>query len=72
MGGFDTAKLEAEFFPEGNIRANFIINIGYGDDEKLFPRNPRLSSTRWRQFSESFVLQIRGGWMAEKFWSSII
>ena len=43
---------EAEFFPEGKIKANVIINIGYGDDAKLFPRNPRLTSTRWRRFSE--------------------
>ncbi len=43
MGGFDAAKVEAEFFPEGKIKANVIINIGYGDDLKLFPRNPRLS-----------------------------
>ena len=43
MGGFDAAKVEAEFFPEGKIKANVIINIGYGHDEKLFPRNPRLT-----------------------------
>jgi 3-hydroxypropanoate dehydrogenase len=43
MGGFDPAKVEAEFFPEGKIKANVIINIGYGDDAKLFPRSPRLS-----------------------------
>jgi len=43
MGGFDAAKVEAEFFPEGKIKANVVINIGYGDDAKLFPRNPRLT-----------------------------
>jgi 3-hydroxypropanoate dehydrogenase len=43
MGGFDAAKVEAEFFPEGKVKANVVINIGYGDDSKLFPRNPRLS-----------------------------
>jgi len=43
MGGFDAAKVEAEFFPEGKIKANVVINIGYGDDSKLFPRNPRLT-----------------------------
>ena len=43
MGGFDAGKVEAEFFPEGKIKANVVINIGYGHDEKLFPRNPRLS-----------------------------
>jgi 3-hydroxypropanoate dehydrogenase len=43
MGGFDPAKVEAEFFPDGKVKANVIINIGYGDDTKLFPRSPRLS-----------------------------
>jgi 3-hydroxypropanoate dehydrogenase len=43
MGGFNAAKVEAEFFPDGKVKANVIINIGYGDDAKLFPRNPRLS-----------------------------
>ena len=43
MGGFDPAKVEAEFFPEGKIKANVVINIGYGDDARLFPRSPRLS-----------------------------
>jgi 3-hydroxypropanoate dehydrogenase len=43
MGGFDPAKVEAEFFPEGKIKANVVINIGYGDDAQLFPRSPRLS-----------------------------
>jgi 3-hydroxypropanoate dehydrogenase len=43
MGGFDADKVEAEFFPDGKIKANVVINIGYGDDTKLFPRSPRLS-----------------------------
>jgi 3-hydroxypropanoate dehydrogenase len=43
MGGFDPAKVEAAFFPEGKIKANVVINIGYGDDARLFPRSPRLS-----------------------------
>jgi 3-hydroxypropanoate dehydrogenase len=50
MGGFDAAKVEAEFFPEGKIKANVIINIGYGHDEKLFPRNPRLSFDQMATF----------------------
>jgi len=49
MGGFDAAKVEAEFFPEGKIKANVVINIGYGDDSKLFPRNPRLSFDQMAQ-----------------------
>lgn len=42
MSGFDSAKLDAEFFAGTKIRSNFLINLGYGDDSKLFPRNPRL------------------------------
>ncbi|NNG05374.1 MAG: malonic semialdehyde reductase [Inquilinus sp.] len=43
MSGFDKAKLDAEFFPDGRFKSNFICNLGYGDREKLHPRSPRLS-----------------------------
>ena len=43
MTGFDNAKVDAEFFPEGRVKSNVLINIGYGDHEKLFARSPRLS-----------------------------
>ena len=43
MSGFNYPKLEAEFFPSGTVRANFICAIGYGSEEKLYPRGPRLS-----------------------------
>ncbi len=43
MSGVDLAKVNAEFFPDGRCQANFLINLGYGDDSKLFDRNPRLS-----------------------------
>ena len=46
MTGFDNAKVDAEFFPEGRVKSNVLINIGYGDAEKLFPRSPRLSFDR--------------------------
>jgi 3-hydroxypropanoate dehydrogenase len=42
MSGFDNAKVDAEFFPDGKLRSNFLINIGYGDKRKLLPRHPRL------------------------------
>jgi len=56
MSGFDNAKLdeeffggekvcegcEQEFFPVGHVKSNFLINVGYGDAAKLFPRAPRL------------------------------
>jgi 3-hydroxypropanoate dehydrogenase len=43
MSGFDQATVEREFFPDGQIKVNFLCNLGYGDASKLFPRNPRLS-----------------------------
>jgi len=43
MSGFDQAKVNAEFFPDGKWKANFLCNLGYGDPTKLFPRSPRLS-----------------------------
>jgi 3-hydroxypropanoate dehydrogenase len=42
MSGFDNAAVDAEFFAGTNIKSNFIVSIGYGTDENLFPRNPRL------------------------------
>lgn len=42
MSGFDAAKVNAEFFPDGQWRANFLLNIGYGDRDRLRPRLPRL------------------------------
>ena len=42
MSGFDQAGTDAEFFPDGRWKSNFLCNIGYGDPEALFPRNPRL------------------------------
>jgi 3-hydroxypropanoate dehydrogenase len=42
MSGFDPAKVNQEFFPDGKWKINFICNLGYGDPAKSFPRNPRL------------------------------
>ena len=42
MSGFDKQKLDAEFFPDGKIKSNFLCAIGYGEHAKLFPRGPRL------------------------------
>jgi 3-hydroxypropanoate dehydrogenase len=42
MSGFDAAKLNAEFFPDGQWQVNFICTLGYGRDDSLHPRNPRL------------------------------
>ncbi len=42
MGGFDNAKVDAAFFPDGKRKSTLLINLGYGDPKKLIPRNPRL------------------------------
>lgn len=41
MSGFDNAGVDAEFFAGTAIKSNFLVNIGYGDASKLFPRSPR-------------------------------
>ncbi len=43
IGGFDRAVVDAEFFPDGIWKSNFLLNLGYGDAAGLFPRNPRLA-----------------------------
>ncbi len=43
MSGFDNAKVDEAFFPDGRYKSNFLCNIGYGDHSKLFNRSPRLS-----------------------------
>ncbi|MCG6863345.1 MAG: malonic semialdehyde reductase [Chromatiaceae bacterium] len=43
MSGFDNAKVDAEFFPDGRFRSNFLANIGYGEESGLHPRLPRLA-----------------------------
>lgn len=35
--------MKAEFFPDSNVEPNYILNLGYGTEENLFPRSPRLS-----------------------------
>ena len=42
MSGFDNAKVDAEFFPAGDVKSNFLCNLGYGNSSKLNPRSPRL------------------------------
>jgi len=45
MSGFSEEKVNAEFFPDGQWRANFLVNIGYGDGRELFARQARLPAT---------------------------
>lgn len=43
MSGFDNAKVDAEFFPDGRFKSNFLVNLGYGAEGGYFPRGPRLT-----------------------------
>jgi 3-hydroxypropanoate dehydrogenase len=43
MSGFDANKVNAEFFPDGKWKVNLLCNLGYGNADKLYPRNPRLA-----------------------------
>lgn len=42
MSGFDKDGVDNEFFEGTSFKSNFLCNIGYGTDENLFPRSPRL------------------------------
>src|SRR5580698_7288851 len=43
MSGFRNEAVDSEFFANTRIKSNFICSIGYGSNENLFPRNPRLT-----------------------------
>ena len=48
MSGFNNAKVDEEFFSGGKdsalgqLKSNFLCNLGHGNAAKLMPRNPRL------------------------------
>ncbi len=61
MTGFDAAAVDAEFFPGTNIKSNFLVNLGYGDPSKLFPRSPRLDAHEIARFvCSGAALVLRG------------
>ena len=43
MSGFNKDGVDREFFDGTSFKSNFLCNIGYGTDENLFPRSPRLA-----------------------------
>ena len=47
MSGFDNAAVDSAFFAGSAVKSNFICSIGYGNDDNLHPRGPRL------EFSEA-------------------
>jgi 3-hydroxypropanoate dehydrogenase len=42
MSGFDNARVDREFFPDGRVKSNFLCNVGYGDPAKVMQKLPRL------------------------------
>src|SRR5438093_11457767 len=42
MSGLDNAKVDAEFFPDGRVKSNFLCNVGHGDASKVMAKLPRL------------------------------
>jgi 3-hydroxypropanoate dehydrogenase len=42
MSGFDAGQVDAAFFPDGRVKSNILVNLGYADGRTLPPRNPRL------------------------------
>lgn len=43
MTGFEADIVNKEFFADSKWKINIVLNLGYGDSEKLRPRLPRLS-----------------------------
>ena len=43
MSGFNNSRIDELFFAGTRWKSNFLVNLGYGDAEGLFPRSPRLS-----------------------------
>jgi 3-hydroxypropanoate dehydrogenase len=44
MAGFERPIVDAAFFPEGRFVSQYLMNIGYGDDTKVWPRLPRFEA----------------------------
>jgi 3-hydroxypropanoate dehydrogenase len=42
MGGFDSAGLDTDLFPDGEWRSIRVVNIGYPDQDAWFERLPQL------------------------------
>ena len=43
MSGFDNDGVDRDFFPDTNIKSNFLCSLGYGDLSALKPRSPRFA-----------------------------
>ncbi|MBV1901815.1 MAG: malonic semialdehyde reductase [Kordiimonadaceae bacterium] len=43
MSGFDVEGVDKEFFAGTSLKSNFLCSLGYGSNEGIFPRSPRLT-----------------------------
>lgn len=46
MSGFDAKALDDVFFSDSHWKSNLLINLGYGDNSKVFDRLPRLAYSK--------------------------
>src|SRR5476651_391202 len=51
MAGFERPIVDAAFFPDGRFVSQYLINIGYGDDTKVWPRLPRFEAHDIAQYA---------------------
>jgi nitroreductase len=51
MSGFNNANVDEAFFAGTRIKSNFICTLGYGNEDKLFGRLPRLSFEQASSFA---------------------
>ena len=51
MAGFERSIVDAAFFPDGQFVSQYVINIGYGDDAKIFQRLPRFNVDEIARFA---------------------
>lgn len=42
MSGFDASLVDPVFFPGQAVKSFMLVNLGYGDPGRLYPRGPRL------------------------------
>ena len=51
MSGFDRPKVDMAFFTDGGWKSNFLINLGHGKPEALYPRSPRFDFDEVARFA---------------------
>lgn len=51
MGGFSKDAVDREFFSDGSKRSILLVALGYHDETKVMPRNPRLAFEEMASFA---------------------